>query len=95
MSEEEKKDVLNQLNDSFNDFVKNVFGEKAAKNIEDTGKQLQDFSAKAIKGFVEFGDQVMDSLKLNENELVKKSSDQVKDLLKQTGLLKEDSEEKF
>jgi len=92
---EEKKDVLKKLNDAFLDFVKNVFGENGKKFIEDTNKQVKEFSAKAIKGFVDFGDQVIKSMKLDENELVKKSSTQVKDLLKQIGLLKEETEEEF
>ncbi|MHA1341458.1 MAG: hypothetical protein ACTSRZ_16170 [Promethearchaeota archaeon] len=92
---EEKKDVLKQLNDAFLDFVKNVFGENGTKFIEDTNKQVKEFSAKAIKGFVDFGDQIIKSAKLDENELIKKSSQQVKDLLKQMGLLEEESEEEF
>lgn len=92
---ENNEDFMKNLNNQFNDFVKNVFGESGAKFIEDTSKQVNEFSAQAIKGFVEFGDSVMKSTKLDENEMVRKSSDQIKDLLKQAGLLKEESEDEF
>ena len=49
---------------------------------------MNEFSAQSIKGLVDFGDKLIEQLKLQDNELVKKSSDGIKDLLKQSGLLK-------
>ncbi len=85
---DKSKDLLKKLNDNFQDFLTGIFGES-------TVKQMNDFSSHAIKTLVEFGDKVVESLNLSENELVKKSSDQIKDLLKQAGLLEEESEEDF
>ncbi|MHA1110966.1 MAG: hypothetical protein ACTSRE_07670 [Promethearchaeota archaeon] len=85
---EKSNDVLKKLNDSFQDFVTGIFGES-------TVKRMNDFSSQAIKSLVEFGDIVIENLNLNENELVKKSSAQIKDLLKQAGLLEEETEDDF
>jgi hypothetical protein len=81
-------DLMKKLNDNFQDFITGIFGES-------TVKKMNEFSSQAIKTLVEFGDKVVESLNLSENELVKKSSDQIKDLLKQAGLLQEESEEDF
>ncbi len=85
---EKSDDVLKKLNDNFQDFLTGIFGES-------TVKQMNEFSSQAIKTLVEFGDKVVETLNLSENELVKKSSDQIKDLLKQTGILEEETEEDF
>ena len=85
---EKSNDVLKKLNDNFQDFVTGIFGES-------TVKRVNDFSSQAIKTLVEFGDKIIETLKLQDNDLVKKSSDQIKDLLKQTGLLEEETEEDF
>lgn len=94
-SEKKDKNLMKQLDEQFDSFVKNVFGESGLKFIQDTRKQTKEFSAKGIKAFVEFGDQMIDKLKLKDNELVKKSSDGVKDILKQMGLLEEQKEDEF
>jgi len=85
---EKSNDVLKKLNDSFQDFVKGIFG-------EETTKRMNEFSSQAIKTLVEFGDKLIESLNLQDNDLVKKSSNQIKDILKQTGLLEEETEEDF
>ncbi|MBN2157613.1 MAG: hypothetical protein JW776_16320 [Candidatus Lokiarchaeota archaeon] len=85
---EKSNDMLKKLNDSFQDFIKGIFG-------EETTERMNDFSSQAIKTLVEFGDKLIETLNLQENNLVKKSSDQIKDILKQTGLLEEDTEEDF
>jgi transcription initiation factor IIF auxiliary subunit len=85
---DKSNDLLKKLNDNFQDFLTGIFGES-------TVKQMNDFSSQAIKTLVEFGDKVVESLNLTENELVKKSSAQIKDLLKQAGLLEEESEDDF
>lgn len=94
-SEKKDKNLMKQLDEQFDSFVKNVFGDSGLKFIQDTRKQTKEFSAKGIKAFVEFGDQMIDKLKLKDNELVKKSSDGVKDILKQMGLLEEQKEDEF
>jgi len=81
-------DFAKKLNKQFEDFVKGIFG-------EDTTKKMNEFSAQSIKGIVDFGDKLIEQLKLQDNELVKKSSDGIKDLLKQAGLLKDQTEDEF
>ena len=82
------KDMLKKLNDNFQDFLTGIFGES-------TVERMNEFSGQAIKTLVEFGDKVVESLNLSENDLVKKSSSQIMDLLKQAGLLEEESEDDF
>ena len=95
MSKEKKNDILAKLNNSFKDLVKNVFGENGVEFITKTEKQVNELSAKAIKGFVDFSDNIITSMKLDQNEVVKKSQNTVKDLLRQAKLLEEESEDDF
>ena len=44
---------------------------------------------------MDFGDQLIETLNLEDNKMVKKSSEGIKDLLKQAGLLKEEEEDDF
>ena len=77
------------------DFTENAFGESGREFMEKTQKQVKEFNVAAIKAFVEFGDQIIENTKLGENEMVQKSSNTVKDLLRQYNLLEEESEEDF
>ncbi len=97
MSEEgeEKQNILDKLNKSFTDFVENTFGESGKNFIEETSEKIKEFSNTSIKKFMEFSDDLLEKLNLNENEQVIKARDSVEDLLKQTGLLVEDEEEEF
>ena len=95
MTEENKKNTLEKLNEAFLDFTENVFGESGREFIEKTQKQVNEFNVAAIKAFVEFGDEILENTKLGENEVVRKSSDTVKDLLRQFNLLEEESEDDF
>ena len=97
MSEEEKSsdNVLDKLNNTFSDFVGQVFGDSGKDFIEETSKKIKEFSSSSIKKFVEFSDSVLESLKLNENEQVIKARDSIEDMLKQAGFLQEDDEEEF
>ncbi|MHA1820226.1 MAG: hypothetical protein ACTSVC_07120, partial [Promethearchaeota archaeon] len=73
---EKKDDILKNINESVKDFVKNLFGEKGVEMLEDTTKKVNEYSSQLVKSVVEFNDNLLESLKLNENEIVKKSSDQ-------------------
>ena len=98
MSEEEEREeqnILDKLNKSFTDFVENTFGESGKNFIEETSEKIKEFSNTSIKKFMEFSDDLLEKLNLNENEQVIKARDSVEDLLKQTGLLVEDEEEEF
>lgn len=95
MSDDKKNDILEQLNASFKDMVKNVFGDNGLEFINKTEKQVNELSGKAIKGFVDFSDNIITSMKLDQNEIVKKSQGTVKDLLRQLKLLEEESEDDF
>ncbi len=92
--EEEKKDnFIENLNKSFTDFFGNVFGESGKDFIEETSEKIKDFCSGAIKKFMEFSDDTLERLNLNENEQIIKARDSIEDVLKQAGLLKEDEEE--
>jgi len=95
MTEENEKNTLEKLNEAFLDFTENAFGESGREFMEKTQKQVKEFNVAAIKAFIEFGDQILENTKLGENEMVQKSSNTVKDLLRQYNLLEEESEEDF
>lgn len=90
---EKKKNLLDNLNDAFVDFVGGAFGESGKDFIEETSEKIKDFSSQSIKKFMEFSDSVLENLKLTDNEQVMKARDSVEDLLKQAGLLEEDEED--
>jgi len=54
--------------------------------------KAKDLSKNAVKSIVSTGDSVLKSLKLDENDMVKKMQQQAKDFLKQMGLLEEEFE---
>lgn len=90
---EEKKNVIDQLNDQFVDFVGSVFGESGKDFIKDTQEKVKDFSSQSIKKFMEFSDTMIENLNLQDNEQVIKTRDSIEDMLKQAGLLKDEFEE--
>jgi hypothetical protein len=98
MSDEEEREdqnILDKLNDQFSEFVGSVFGESGKNFIDETSEKIKEFSNTSIKKFMEFSDDILEKLNLNENEQVIKTRDSIEDLLKQTGLLLEDEEEEF
>ncbi len=95
MTEENEKNTLEKLNEAFLDFTENIFGESGREFMEKTQKQVKEFNVAAIKAFVEFGDQILENTQMGENEMVQKSSNTVKDLLRQFNMLEEESEEDF
>ncbi len=90
---EEKKNIMDQLNDQMIKLAESIFGESGKEFIEDTQEKVKDFSSQSIKKFMEFSDSVLDNLKLSDNEQVIKTRDSIEDLLKQAGLLKDEYEE--
>lgn len=97
MSYEEERDetFIDKLNKSFLDFVGSVFGDSGKDFVKETQEKVEDLSSKSIKKFMEFTDSVLESLNLKDNEQVMKTKETVEDMLKQTGLLKEEEEEEF
>ncbi len=97
MSYEEEKDetFIDKLNKSFLDFVGSVFGDSGKDFVKETQEKVEDLSSKSIKKFMEFTDSVLENLNLKDNEQVMKAKETVEDMLKQTGLLKEEEEEEF
>ncbi|KKM22899.1 hypothetical protein LCGC14_1305240 [marine sediment metagenome] len=91
--EGEKENFIDKMNNAFVDFVGSVFGESGKDFIEETSEKIKEFSSDAISKFMEFSDSVIGSLNLQDNTQVIKARDSVEDLLKQSGLLKEDEEE--
>ncbi len=90
---EEKENIIEKLNKNLVDFVGKVFGDSGKEFIEKTQEKVKDFSSQSIKKFMEFSDSVINKLNLAENEQVIKAKDTIEDLLKQSGLLKDDSDE--
>jgi hypothetical protein len=91
MSEDNDKkpeDLVKKLSEGFEEFFNNIFS-------EETVEKITEFSQKNVKKIVEFGDELIETLNLQDNDLVKKSSDGIKDLLKQAGLLKDEEEDDF
>ena len=96
MSEEEEKEkMLDKINNTFIDFVGKVFGDSGKEFVQETHDKIKDFSSASIKKFLEFSDDVLEKLNLKENEQVIKARDSIEDLLKQSGILKEEGEEEF
>ena len=93
MSEEEKKNFLDQINDAVLDFAEKAFGESGRDFVKDTQEKVKEFSSSSVKKFMEFSDEIIEKLGLNENEQVIKARDSVEDMLKQSGLLTEEEEE--
>jgi hypothetical protein len=91
----EKKKLVDQLNNAVIDLSKMMFGDKGREVAQQWTKQSKDFSLNVTKTFVDFTDKLLESTKLKENELIKKSSDGVKDLMRQLGFLEEDKEDDF
>jgi hypothetical protein len=54
--------------------------------------KAKELSKNAVKGIVNTGDSILKSLKLDENEQVKKMAEDAKKFLKQMGLLEEEFE---
>jgi predicted urease superfamily metal-dependent hydrolase len=99
MSEEEGEEqegkLLDKINNAFVDFVGNVFGESGKEWVQETQEKIKDFSSSSIKKFMEFSDDMLEKLNLHENESIIKTRDSIEDMLKQSGLLKEEEEEDF
>jgi hypothetical protein len=95
MSDDKKPKITDQLNDAFKDMVGKVFGNNGKEFVEKVQKQSKEISVKAIKSFVDFTDKMLESAKLKDNDMIKKSSNTVKDLLRQVGLMEEESEDEF
>jgi len=93
MSEEEKENVIEKINEAVLDFAEKVFGESGKSFIEETQQKIKDFSSDAIKKFMEFGDTVLEKLNLHENEQVIKAKDSIENMLQQAGLIDEDEDE--
>ncbi|MFX0186166.1 MAG: hypothetical protein ACFE8A_00370 [Candidatus Hodarchaeota archaeon] len=93
--EEKEEKLLDKINNAFVDFVGNVFGESGKEWVKETQEKIKDFSSSSIKKFMEFSDDVLEKLNLHENESIIKTRDSIEDMLKQSGLLKEEEEEEF
>ncbi|MCF2140902.1 MAG: hypothetical protein K9W44_12670 [Candidatus Lokiarchaeota archaeon] len=93
--EKERKNLFDKLNQAVLDMTEQVFGQKGREFVENTQYQIKEFNISAIRAWVNFTDKFLEDSKLIDNEIVKKTSSTVKDLLKQLKILEEDSEEDF
>ena len=91
----EKKKMLDDVSKGLRDLVGKVFGDSGTKFFDDAKDKVDEFSSQAAKKLFEFADSVLGSLKLKDNEAVKKTRDQVEDVLKKAGILKEEPDEEF
>ena len=88
MSEKDSNDFFSKINEQVEETVNKIFG-------EETSKKINNFATKSVKQLVDIGDQFIETMKWEDNTLIKKTSDGFKDFLKQTGLLKEEEEDDF
>ncbi len=91
----DKKNFMDDVNKGLRELVGKVFGDSGTKFYDDAKDKVEEFSNQTTKKLFEFADSVLDSLKLKDNEAVKKTRDQVEDMLKKAGILKEEPDEEF
>ncbi|MBD3187007.1 hypothetical protein GF325_09285 [Candidatus Bathyarchaeota archaeon] len=90
-----EKNVFQSMLDKVTDFTLNLLG--MSNENENAGGQTQvmekvkELSAKAVKTLVDGADKLIETLKLNENEMIVKAQEQMKDYLKQMGLLEDET----
>ena len=90
--------VFQQMLNDVTDFAMNMLGLNKPKDVDAPAQENQllekakELASNSIKGVVDTGDQVLKSLKLDENEMVASMQKQAKDFLKQMGLLEEEFE---
>jgi len=89
------ENLISKLNVALEDLAGKVFGDEGKKFVKKTNDQVNELSGKAVRGFLDFTDNVLTSLKLNESDLVKKSRKGVEDILRQMGLAEEEDEIDF
>lgn len=90
-----KKNVLDDLNNAVLDMTEQMFGKEGREFLKSAQTQLHDFSISATKAWVNFADQVIEETELGKNTIVQKTNQTVKDLLKQIGVLEEETEDDF
>ncbi len=91
----DKKNFMDDINKGLRDLVGKMFGDSGTKFYDDAKDKMEEFSNQTAKKLFEFADSALDSLKLKDNEAVKKARDQVEDVLKKAGILKEEPDEEF
>lgn len=87
--------LLNLTPKGKTDAVKPADGSKPAEAAAPGGDimaKAKELSKNAVKGIISTGESVLKSLKLDENEQVKKMTDDAKKFLKQMGLLEDEFE---
>lgn len=96
-----EENVFQKMLDQVTDFAMNLLnmkpkageaGGEAKTQANPTLDKAKEFASGAVKGMVDAGDNVIKSLKLDQNEMVTQLQKQAKDFLKQMGLLQEEFE---
>ena len=96
-----EENVFQKMLDQVTDFAMNLLsmnkpkGERAGEAKPQSNQTLdkaKDFASGAVKGMVDASDNMIKSLKLDQNEMIGQLQKQAKDFLKQMGLLKEEFE---
>ena len=89
------KNVFQNMLNQVNDFVMKLFGGQAKEEgkSNELMDKMKELSGNVVKNIVDFNDNVLKQLKLDENEMVQNVQKQAKDFLKQMGLLEEEFED--
>lgn len=90
-----EKNVFQNMLNQVNDFVMQLFGGQAKEEgkSNELMDKVKELSGNVVKNIVDFNDNVLKQLKLDENEMVQNVQKQAKDFLKQMGLLEEEFED--
>ncbi|MFX0099009.1 MAG: hypothetical protein ACFFCS_05465 [Candidatus Hodarchaeota archaeon] len=85
------QNMLNQVQD----FVMKLFGGQAKEEgkSNELMDKVKELSGNVVKNIVDFNDNILKQLKLDENEMIQNVQKQAKDFLKQAGLLEEEFED--
>ena len=90
-----RENMLEKINTAVLDMTEQVFGQKGREFVENTQYQMKEFNISATRAWVNFTDKFLEDSKLIDNELIRKTHNTVKDLLKQFKVLEEESEDDF
>ncbi len=91
----QKKKVLDDLNNAILDMTEQVFGKEGKEFLKSAQTQLEEFSISATRAWVNFTDKVLEETSIGKNPIVEKTNHTVKDLLRQFGVLEEETEDDF
>ncbi|MHA1699759.1 MAG: hypothetical protein ACTSWN_13020 [Promethearchaeota archaeon] len=93
-----EENIFQKMVDQIGEFIRPMVEQLFGKQAEEKGKKndllekAKELSGNVVKSIVDFNDNILKTLKLDENELIANFQDQAKQFLKQAGLLEEEFE---